>query len=134
MTFLRKPVFFIFWLRYKKSGCVRSRLFIKRLWASQTSENIFYKTKVVPFEILILKRVNKIKIFDQVMTLLMKHVFFHFPGFTDFRVLFLLLVKIFLNFKNGKKAMSLLFLKLIINFLVWWSLHAQNAVRTGVPR
>ncbi len=37
-------------------------LFIKRLWASQTSENIFYKTKVVPFEILILKNVNKLKL------------------------------------------------------------------------
>jgi hypothetical protein len=41
---------------------IRLCLFIKRLWASQTSENIFYKTKVVPFEILILKSVNKIKI------------------------------------------------------------------------
>jgi hypothetical protein len=39
---------------------IRSRLFIKRLWASQTSDNIFYKTKVVPFEILIVKSVLKL--------------------------------------------------------------------------
>jgi hypothetical protein len=45
----------------KKSGRVRSRHFIKRLLALQTSNNIFYKTKVVPFEKLILKSVNKLK-------------------------------------------------------------------------
>ncbi len=45
----------------KKSGRVQSRHFIKRLWASQTSEGNLYKTKVVPFE-KILKSVNKIKI------------------------------------------------------------------------
>ncbi len=45
----------------KKSGGVRSRHFIKWLWASQTSENISFKTKVVPFENLILKSVNKSK-------------------------------------------------------------------------
>jgi hypothetical protein len=44
--------------------------------------------------------------------------FFYFPGFTDFeRAVTLLVVKIFLNFKNGKKAMSKLFLKPLINFL-----------------
>jgi hypothetical protein len=39
-----------------------SSLFIKRLWASQTSNNIFYKTKVVPFEILINKVLKKLKL------------------------------------------------------------------------
>ncbi len=43
---------------------------------------------------------------------------FHFPGFTDFeRAINLLLVKIFLNFTDGKKDMSKLFLKPIINLL-----------------
>jgi hypothetical protein len=83
--------------------------------------DIFYKTKVVPFEILILKSVNKIKI-GQFLTKFdpSKEVcFFHFPGFTDFeRAVTLYLVKIFLNFKNGKKAMSKLFLKPLINFFV----------------
>jgi hypothetical protein len=68
------------------SGRVQSRLFIKRLWASQTSENIFYKIKVVPFEIFILKSVNKIKI-GQFLTKFdpsNEACFFHFPGFTDF--------------------------------------------------
>jgi hypothetical protein len=55
------------------------------------------------------KSAYKIKIgefFCQVTTLLRKYVFFHFHGFTDFeRALTLLLVKIFLNFENGKKAM-----------------------------
>ncbi len=54
---------------------------------------------------LILKNVNKIK------TLLRNYVFFHFPSLNDFeRAVTLLLVKDFLNFKNGKKAMSKLFL------------------------
>jgi hypothetical protein len=53
------------------------------------------------------------------MTLLRKYVFFHFPGFTDVeRAVTLLIIKIFLNFKNGKKAMSKLFLKPLINFFV----------------
>jgi hypothetical protein len=53
------------------------------------------------------------------MTLLRKYVFFYFPGFTDFeRAVTLLLVKIFLNFKNCKEAMSKLFLKPFINFFV----------------
>ncbi len=44
------------------------------------------------------------------MTLLRKYVFFNFPSFTDFeRAVTLLLVKIILNFKNGKKAVSKLF-------------------------
>ncbi len=47
---------------WQKSGRVRSRHFIKWLWASQTSESNFYETRVVPFEKLILKSVNKIKI------------------------------------------------------------------------
>jgi hypothetical protein len=63
---------------WRKSGRVQSPLFIKRLWASQTSDNIFYK-KVVSFEIL-----------------------------------FLSLLK-------------------LINFFVYWSLHAQNAVWIRVP-
>ena len=63
------------------------------------------------------------------MTLLRKYVFVHFPGFTDFeRAVTLLIIKIFLNFQNGKKAMSKLFLKPFINFFVQLSLHAQNAV------
>jgi hypothetical protein len=66
---------------WKKSGRIRSRHFIKRLWASQASENIFYKTKVVPFEKLILKKVNKMKIFNQVMALLRKYVFLSFSRF-----------------------------------------------------
>ncbi len=53
------------------------------------------------------------------MTLLRKNVFFHFPGFTDFeRAVTLLIIKIFLNFKNGEKAMSKLFLKPFITFFV----------------
>jgi hypothetical protein len=44
--------------------------------------------------------------------------FFHYPSFTDFeRAVTLLLAKLILNFKNGKKAMSKLFLKLL-TFLV----------------
>jgi hypothetical protein len=63
------------------------------------------------------------------MTLLRKYIFFHFPSFTDFeRAVTLLLVKVILNFKNGSKAMSKLFLKPLIAFFVQWSLHAQNAV------
>ncbi len=43
--------------------------------------------------------------------------FFNFPGFTDFqRAVTLLLMKIILNFKNGKKAMYKLFLKCFIVF------------------
>jgi hypothetical protein len=71
----------------------------------------------------------KLKIFDQVMTLLRKCVFLNFPSFTDFeRPVTLLLVKIILNFKNGKKAVSKLFLISLINFFVQGSLHVQNAV------
>jgi hypothetical protein len=62
-------------------------------------------------------------------------MFVNFPSFTDFeRAVALLLVKIILNFKNGKKAVSKLFLNFLINFFVQGSLHAQNAVRMRVPR
>ncbi len=62
-------------------------------------------------------------------------MFFNFPVFTDFeRAVTLLLVKIFLNFENGKKAMSKVFLKPLINFLIQWSLHAQKTVWIRVPR
>jgi hypothetical protein len=55
------------------------------------------------------------------MTLLRKYVFVYFPGFNDSEravTVTLLTIKIFLNFKNRKKAMSKLFLKPIINFFV----------------
>jgi hypothetical protein len=91
---------------YKKSSRVRSRHFIKRLWASQSSEDNFYKTKVVPFEKLI-----------------------HFPNFTDFeRAVTFLLERIILNFKNCKKALPKFFLKPFMNFFEKLSLHAQIAV------
>ncbi len=45
--------------------------------------------------------------------------FFLFESFTGFeKTVTLLLVKIILNFKNGKKVMSKLFLKPLINFFV----------------
>ncbi len=45
-------------------------------------------------------------------------MFFHFPGFSDFeRAVTLLLVKMFLNFKNVRKAMSKLFPKPLLKFL-----------------
>jgi hypothetical protein len=36
------------------------KIIMKRLWASQKTENICYKTKVVSFEMLLLKSGNKI--------------------------------------------------------------------------
>ncbi len=43
----------------------------------------------------------------------------NFPSFTDFeRAVTLLLVKIILDFKNGNKAMAKLFLKPFIHFFV----------------
>ncbi len=70
----------------------------------------------------------KLKFVDQVMTLLRKYVFLNFPSFTDFeRPVTLLLVKIILNFKNRKKAVSKFFLNSLINFFVQGSLHAENA-------
>jgi hypothetical protein len=50
-------------LRPFTSGRVQSCPFIKQLWVSQTSEDILLETKVVRFEILMLKSaINKIKI------------------------------------------------------------------------
>jgi hypothetical protein len=67
------------------------------------------------------------------MTLLRKYVL-PFSGFTDFEIaVTLLLVKIILNFYNGKKATFKLFLQPLINFFIQWSLNAQNAVWMGVP-
>jgi hypothetical protein len=46
-------------------------------------------------------------------------MFFIFTGFTDFeRAVTWWLVKIFFNFENGKKAMSKLFIKPLINLLI----------------
>ncbi len=59
-----------------------------------------HKTKVVPFEKLNLKSVNKVKLdnFRPSYDPFKEVCFFHFPGFTDFeRAVTLLLVKI--NFK-----------------------------------
>ncbi len=96
---------------------IRSRHFFKWLWASQTSENFFHKTKVVPFEKLILNSANKTKFFWPSYDPFKEVCFFNFPSFTDFeRPVTLLLVKIILNFKNSKKAVSKLFLNSLINF------------------
>ncbi len=86
---------------WKKSGHIRLHHFIQRLWASQTSENMFYKT----------------------VCFLSFSRFYWFLESCNF-----VISEDNFKFKKCKKALSKLFLKPLINFSVKWSLHAQNAV------
>jgi hypothetical protein len=83
------------------------------------------REKVVPFEKLILKSVNKIKI-GQFLTKLRKYVFCHFPNFTDFeRAVTLLLVKIILNFKTLCEC------EYRTQFLPWFCVATENIQEGG---